>query len=99
MAFVQIIEFSTTRVDEVRQLVDEYRASTQDTRTMPVKGMLCADRDTPDRYCHIVEFESYETAMENSAKPETAAFAERMAKLCDGPATFRNLDLVEVIDT
>jgi hypothetical protein len=31
--------------------------------------------------------------MENSKRPETAQFAEQMQKLCDGPPTFRNLDI------
>jgi hypothetical protein len=26
--------------------------------------------------------------------PETAEFAQRLSRLCDGPPTFRNLDLV-----
>ncbi len=34
--------------------------------------------------------------MANSEMPETAAFAEQVAKLCDGPATFRNLDVRRV---
>ena len=33
--------------------------------------------------------------MENSNSPETQAFAAKMAELCDGPATFYNLDLLE----
>ena len=32
----------------------------------------------------IAEFESYELAMENSARPETDAFAKQMAELSDG---------------
>jgi hypothetical protein len=46
----------------------------------------------------IVEFPSYEEAMENSNLPETAEFSERVAKLCQGPATFRNLDVRRVDD-
>lgn len=97
MAFVQIIEFSTTRIDEVRQMVEDFRASTEGTRTV-VKGMVCADRDQANRYVNIVEFESYEEAMRNSELPETRAFAERMMKLCDGPPTFRNLDVQETFE-
>ena len=44
-------------------------------------------------YVQIVEFPSYEDAMSNSNLPETAAFAERLGKLCDGPMEFRNLDV------
>ena len=31
--------------------------------------------------------------MANSDLPETAAFAERLGQLCDGPMLFRNLDV------
>ena len=34
--------------------------------------------------------------MANSALPETADFAERLAKLCDSPPIFRNLDVERV---
>ena len=97
MAFIQIIEFSTTRIDEISQLVENFRSSTEGTRTV-AKGSLCADRDQENRYVNIVEFESYEEAMRNSALPETTAFAEQMAKLCDGPPTFRNLDVRETFE-
>ena len=42
----------------------------------------------------IVEFGSYEDAMANSNLPETGEFAARLASLCDGPPTFRNLELL-----
>jgi quinol monooxygenase YgiN len=97
MAFVQMIEFSTTRQDEIRALVDDYRASTEGARSTG-QGMVCADRDQPNRFVTIVEFESYEAAMKNSELPETAAMAAKMAELCDGPPTFRNLDVVDTIE-
>jgi hypothetical protein len=97
MAFVQLIEFSTTRADEVRSLIDEYRASSEGIRTSG-SGMLCADRDQPNRYITIVQFDSYEDAMKNSELPETSAMAAKMAELCDGPTSFRNLDVVEIIE-
>ena len=95
MAFVQIIEMRTSRPDEVEALVNEWRAQTEDRRTAQ-RGTFTKDRDRPDTYVQIVEFPSFEDAMANSALPETAAFAERLAKLCDGPMTFRNLDVERV---
>jgi quinol monooxygenase YgiN len=97
MGFIQTIEYSTSRIDEVRQLVDDFRANTEGTRTT-ARGTVCADRDQANRYVTIVEFPSYEEAMKNSELPETSAFAEAMAKLCDGPPTFRNLDVVETFE-
>ena len=98
MPFIQVIEFSTTKLDELRKLLDELRSS-PDRPPASVKGTLCADRDQPDRYLNIVEFESYEAAMENSNRPQTTEFAQRMAELCDGPPTFRNLDVMETFET
>ena len=93
MKFVQLIEFRTSRLDEFNALVDEWMEQSKGFRTA-VRGMEGRDRDRDDTYIQIVEFPSYEQAMENSNRPETAEFAERLAKLCDGPPTFRNLDVI-----
>lgn len=92
--FVQIIDFRTSRIDEVQALGDEFvaaRVGEGDSRV--VRAVVTADRDVPGRYLNIVEFDSYETAMENSARPETGAFAAQLAALCDEPPTFVNLDV------
>ena len=95
--FVQIIEFTTTRIDEVKALSDEYRSTrvAAGDGTPPVRGTITADRDRPNTYLNIVEFPSYEDAMANSNDPRTGEFAEKMMKLCDGQPTFYNLDLLD----
>jgi len=93
MKFVQIIEFKTKDIDAFTKLVDEFVEQTEGVRTA-TRGMTTRDRDTADTYLQIVEFPSYEAAMENSNRPETAAFAERIQKVCDGPPIFRNLDVL-----
>jgi hypothetical protein len=95
MSFVQIIEFVTTRPDDVEALVDDWQAKTAGRRTAQ-RGTFTVDRERPNRYIQIVEFPSYEDAMTNSQLPETAAFAESVAKLCDAPMAFRNLDVRRV---
>lgn len=97
MAFVQTIEFETSRIDEVRQLEDEWVAATEGKRTA-TRSMLCADRDRPGTCVLVVEFPSYEAAMQNSALPETQRIAEQMQKLATGEPTFRNLDVVTARD-
>jgi len=92
MGFIQIIELTTTKPDEVEALVSEWREATPNLRKAR-RGTLTQDRDKPHTYLQIVEFESYEDAMANSSLPETSAFAEKVAKLCDAPAIFRNLDI------
>ena len=93
MKFVQLIEFTTSRYDEVNAIMDEWMAATQGKRT-PTHEITGRDRDRPDTYIQIVEFPSYDEAMRNSDLPETSEFAGRMMKLCDGEAIFRNLDVV-----
>ena len=92
--FVQIIDFRTSRFDEVQALGDAYQAArAAEGGTAVVRAVLTADRDEPGHFLNIVEFDSYESAMENSARPETDAFAAQMAALCDEPPTFVNLDV------
>ena len=56
----------------------------------------CLRLDWRTYYLNIVEFASYEAAMENSSRPEIGEFAARLAKLCDSPPKFHNLDVREV---
>jgi quinol monooxygenase YgiN len=93
MAFIQIIEITSSRIDEIQGLDDEWRSQTEGRRTAQ-RAIITQDRDRPNTYVQIVEFPSYEAAMANSELPETSAFADRLAKLCDEPPTFRNLDVV-----
>ena len=92
--FIQIIEYQTSRIDEVQALINELRAQMAGDTTVR-RGTITADRDRPGYYLSIIEFDSYESAMENSNRPETGEFAAQMAELCDGPATFYNLDVRE----
>jgi hypothetical protein len=97
MRFLQVIEVSTTRPDEIEALADKWAADTAGRRTAQ-RGTFTADRDKPNTYIQIVEFPSYEAAMANSELPETAAFAQRLTELCDGPIVFRNLDVQSVTE-
>jgi hypothetical protein len=90
--FIQIIEFTTSRFDEVKALAEQYDLSSGSTNKAR-RVSLTEDRDRPGTYLNIVEFDSYEEAMENSNRPETGEFSEQMQKLCDGPPTFYNLDV------
>ena len=91
--FIQVIDFRTDRYDELRALVEEYRASTGGNTTAK-RGILTKSRDDDNRYVNIVFFDSYEEAMKNSEMPETSAFAEKMMALGAGQPTFHNLDVL-----
>lgn len=94
MGFVQIIEFQTSKVDEMRSLGDEMQQSMAG-ESKAQRVVICANRDKPGSYMNIVFFDSYEEAMENSNHPKVQEFASKMATLVDGPPTFYNLDVVE----
>jgi hypothetical protein len=98
--FVQIIEYRTSKPEEIAALGEQFAKDRQAAGggAAPVRGITCADRDNPGRYFTIVEFGSYEEAMENSNRADTSEFAAKMAELCDGPTTFYNLDLVQSME-
>lgn len=89
--FVQIIKFTTSRFDELEQLADDYDLNSGDNTARRVT--IVEDRDNPGTYYNIVEFDSYESAMQNSQRPEVGQFAEAMQKLCDDAPKFYNLDV------
>ena len=93
-AFIQLIEWKSSRIDEIQKVTDEWR---ERFPTMgPTRVVVGADRDNAGSYVSLVEFSSYEEAMSNSEDPATSEFAERMAALCDGPPVFHNLDVLRV---
>ena len=94
MAFIQIIESRTEKFDELQALSDEFFQATEGRRTLQ-RSIITRDHNDPDRYLIIAFFDSYESAMENSNLPETAAFAEKQMALLEGPPTFFDLDVIE----
>lgn len=94
MSFIQIIEFRTSKIDEVREVGKEWEAAAgSDSKAR--RRVMCADRDDPGRYFNIVFFDSHEAAMENSENPVTQEFSQRLMGLADGPPNFYNLDVIE----
>ena len=96
MAFVQIIEFKTSKFDEMEKLGNEWEAAAGADRKAR-RRILCRDRDTADRYFNIVFFDSYEEAMENSNLPATSEFAKKTMELTDGESKFYNLDVIDEV--
>ncbi len=94
MAFIQIIEGRTSRFDEMQALTEDFRERSEGASTVR-RGIETRDRDDPNRFMVLVFFDSYESAMENSNRPETDEFSRKMMELLDGPPTFHNLDVVK----
>jgi hypothetical protein len=92
MKFAQIIEFTTSRIDDFNANLDAWIV-TSEGRRIPHRAVLRKDRDAENVYLLMVEFSSYDQGMENSSRPETAEFAAFLAGISDGPLKFRNLDV------
>ena len=97
MKFAQIIEFTTRRIDEFNAGLDEWMARSEGHR-IPHRAVLRQERDAQDRYLLMVEFASYEQAIENSGRPETGEFAAFLAAISEAALTFRNLDVLREED-
>jgi hypothetical protein len=94
MGFVQVIEFRTSKIDEIRKVGEEFEAAAgPDSAARRV--VVAQDRDDPGRYFNIVFFDSYEKAMENSNLTITQELSQKMMALADGPPTFYNLDVLD----
>ena len=96
MAFIQTVSFTTSRIEEMKELLDGFNGQQGDAQVRGFRGLkLLKDRDNEDAFLVLADFVSYELAMENSARPETDAFAKRMAEMTDEPPTFGNYDIID----
>ena len=94
MGFVQVIEFRTSKIEEMRKLGNEWEAAAGGDRKAR-RIVVCGDRDDPGHYFNIVFFDSYEQAMENSNLPQTQEFSGKMMALGEGQPKFYNLDILD----
>ncbi|MEV0170710.1 ester cyclase [Streptomyces sp. NPDC050803] len=93
MTFVQIIDCRTSRFDEMNRLMDRWVEQTKGKRTA-THDIIGKDRSDASHFVEIVEFPSYEEAMQNSKLPETDRIFQEMVALCDETPTFMDLDVV-----
>ncbi|MGW2051179.1 hypothetical protein ACWCPF_39385 [Streptomyces sp. NPDC001858] len=96
--FVQIVEFETDSIDEMRALAEEGEQRLTGRADGPTRRLVLKDRSRPDRYLVVIEFDSYDEAMRNSDDPETDKFAERMAALCTRPPSFTDCDVEDTTE-
>jgi hypothetical protein len=92
-AFVQLIEYRTDRPEVMAAIVSRWSEAIGAARTARWY-VTAADRDEPGRFVQLVEFPSYEAAMENSNHPATSGFARELKELGGDSVVFRNLDVV-----
>jgi quinol monooxygenase YgiN len=95
MKFVQTITWKTSRADEMRAVSARFQADNPDPAPGFIGLKMLKDREHEDMYLVIAEFENYDLAMQNSARPEVDAFNKEMMALADGPPTFGNYDVID----
>lgn len=98
LKFVQIVDFETDRIEEMRRLAEETDQRLVGREGGPTHRLVLKARNQPGRYLVVIEFDSYEDAMRNSEAPETTKFAEQMAALCTRPPSFTDCDVMEMTD-
>ena len=97
MEFVQVIEYTTTKYDDVRAIGNKFVQTRQaGGGPKPRSVLFLKDRDRPNTYRTVARFASYEEAMENSRRDDTTEMAQQIAALCDDQ-TFRNFDIVDEV--
>ena len=94
--FIQFVEFEATDIDAVAAALERYRDEHPGALTAST-STIAEDRDRPGTYISIVEFPSYEKAMEQKDNPANSEFSASLAKIMSGPPRFRNLDVRSVL--
>jgi hypothetical protein len=94
VAFVQVIQYKTSKIDEMRKIGDAWEADVGADRTAR-RVLVCQDRDNAGQYFTVAFFDSYEAAMQNSTLPTTQEYSQKMMGLAEGPPTFYNLDVLD----
>ena len=94
MGFVQVIQYKTSKIDEMRKTGDEWEAAAGGSG-LARRVVVAADRDNVGQYFTLAFFDSYDAAMQNSTLPVTQEFSQKMMALGDGPPTFYNLDILD----
>jgi len=94
--FIQLIEFEATDINAVVAKLEQFRDENPGVLTVST-STTAEDRDRPGTYISIVEFPSYEKAMDQQSNPATSAFTASLAELMSGEPRFRNLDVRSVL--
>lgn len=93
--FIQIIQAPCTRHDDVRALGDRWVEELSPGATGWLGGTYGFTDE--DMFLGVVRFDSRESAMANSARPEQSAWWREMESCFDGPAEFHDCDDVTLM--
>jgi hypothetical protein len=93
MNFIQLIDYKTTRVDEVQALLTRWIETTGGIRTA-TRTTVGRDRNDPTHFIEILQFPAYGDALRNSNLSETNKIHEEFVGLCVEYPKFINLDVI-----
>ena len=88
--FIQIIQGTCTRQDELREVATSWRTEVGADAVGWLGGTFGFTDD--DMFVGVVRFDSRESAMLNSARPRQTAWAQQIMELMDGPVEFHDCD-------
>jgi hypothetical protein len=94
--FIQFVEFEATDIDEIATELTRFPVEHPGVLTVTT-STITEDRDRPGTFVAIVEFPSYEKAMEQQDNPATQEFSANLAKIMSGAPRFRNLEVHAVL--
>ena len=86
--FIQIIQGKCTRQDDMRAMVDRWRTEVGPTAEGWLGGTYGFTDD--DMFVAVIRFDSNESAMANSARPEQGQWWTKMEALFEGPVEFHD---------
>jgi len=95
MTFVQTLSFTCHDEDGLIALMQDWGEESVGAIGF-WQAVIMKDRDDPDSYTIWVEFSSYEEAMQNSNRPQTDAYAYRIASLVEGYVLYTIFTLIYV---
>ncbi|MFC8127578.1 hypothetical protein [Streptomyces sp. NPDC057302] len=98
MKFVQMIEFETDRIDDMRSVIEQDDQQATGREGGPTHRLVLQDRGNPRRFFVVLEFASAEDARRNSEAPQTARTAERLTAMCTSGPSFTDCDVREMTD-
>ncbi|WP_203336655.1 hypothetical protein [Nocardioides limicola] len=93
--FIQVIQGMCSREEELHELADEWLRDLAPESVGWLGGTYGVTDD--GMFIGVVRFQSREAALANSARPEQARWAARLAALCDGPLEFHDCDDVTLM--
>ena len=93
--FIQVMQGKCTQQDEMRALSEEWAEQSGPDAVGWLGGTYGFTDD--GTFFGVIRFTDRDAAMANSARPQTNAFAQRMAALFDGPVEFHDSDDVTLL--